>query len=286
MKRAAIATLLLASTCFAMTSAVENVTDALTPEERVAEFMAEWGDMVEMVSLEDYLNEAEAEAKSISGLNTTQIKSRRLADPFSLLNSAITSVTGAWSSITSAFGSKYEEQLLESHFDNGWKKFKQKTKVFKGTGLKYKDSKKFFGNIVKMISLPSQYKGSFYQIIDWIQFFDDQTWSEHDTQFAQGKGGTDSSFTMFARNDRDNQKLDVLFLTCDQKFKLADNFLVISQSSSKLGGLFSSSKIKIKKMKAGLKTQDLQFVSSYFKLLAFQQVAIAQGLQPPPDPRF
>ena len=48
----------------------------------------------------------------------------------------------------------------------------------------------------------------------------------------------------------------------------------------------SKDAIKIKKMKAGLKTEDLKFISSYFSLLAYQQIAIAQGLQVPPDPQF
>ena len=81
-------------------------------------------------------------------------------------------------------------------------------------------------------------------------------------------------------------KVDVLFMTCKQQFKLAKDFLVISQSKSMLGGLFSSTQIKIKKMDAGLKDRDLQFVSSYFSLLAYQQVAIAEGLPAPPDPSF
>merc|ERR1712216_385270 len=99
-------------------------------------------------------------------------------------------------------------------------------------------------------------------------------------------GGDDSSFTMFSRNRQDDEKMDVLFLTCSQKFKLADNYMVISESSSKLGGLFSSTKIKIKKMKAGLKTEDLKFISSYFSLLAYQQIyrAGAPGAARPPVP--
>lgn len=283
MKRAATATLLIVSSCLALTTAVENVTREPTDEELVAEFMANWGDQVEMVSLDEFLNQN----KSIGDLNATHNRDRKLDDdPFALLNDAISSITSSWSSITSAFGSKNEQQLLESHFDNGWKKFKQKTKVFKGAGLKYKNSKSFFKNIIKMIKLPSQYHSSFYQILDWVKFFDEQTWSEHDTQFSMGKGGDDSTFTMFTRNDQANQKLDVLFLTCAQKFKLADNYLVMSESKSSLGGLFSSSKIKIKKIKAGLKTEDLKFISSYFSLLAYQQVALANGLQVPPDPQF
>jgi len=246
--------------------------------EREAEFMRQWGHVFTMVSLDEYLEEAANRTASAHGRKLLQ------ANPFSMLETAIGSITGAWSGITSAFGSSYEEQLLETHMDNGWKKFKQATKVFKGTGLATGNLPMFLDNIVDMINLPSKYRSDFNQIAQWIALFDDQTWSQHDTQFSMGKGGDDSSFTMYSRNLV--TKVDVLFLTCSQDFELADNYMVISESSSKLGGLFSSSKIKIKKMKAGLKTEDLKFISSYFTLLAYQQIAIAQGLQVPPDPQF
>jgi hypothetical protein len=251
-----------------------------TLAEGEAEFMREWGHIFTMVSLDEYLEEAANRTTSAHGRKLLQ------ANPFGMLETAIGSITGAWSGITSAFGSKYEEQLLDTRMDNGWKKFKQKTKVFKGAGLTYKNLPSFMKKIPKMIGLQSAYKKDFMQITEWMQFFDDQTWSQHDTQFSMGKGGKDSSFTMFSRNRQSEEKMDVLFLTCSQTFKLADNYMVISQSSSKLGGLFSSSKIKIKKMKAGLKTEDLKFISAYFTLLAYQQIAIAQGLQVPPDPQF
>jgi hypothetical protein len=251
-----------------------------TLAEGEAEFMREWGHIFTMVSLDEYLEEAANRTTSAHGRKLLQ------ANPFGMLETAIGSITGAWSGITSAFGSKYEEKLEDTRMDNGWKKFKQKTKVFKGAGLTYKNLPSFMKKIPKMIGLQSAYKKDFMQITEWMQFFDDQTWSQHDTQFSMGKGGEDSSFTMFSRNRQSEEKMDVLFLTCSQTFKLADNYMVISESSSKLGGLFSSSKIKIKKMKAGLKTEDLKFISAYFTLLAYQQIAIAQGLQVPPDPQF
>lgn len=207
-------------------------------------------------------------------------------NPFDMLMQAIQQITGAWQSIVNAFKSSYSEQLLESHLNNGWKKYKQGTKVFKGAGLGYDKIDEFFGDIRSMIDIPAQYNKDFDQQIEWIKFFDNTTWSEHNTQFSQGTGGTDSMFTMFARNRQEDQKVDVLFLTCDQQFKLADDYFVISESKSILGGIFSSTKIKFKKKPAALQDKDLMFVSSYFSLLAYQQIALAEGASAPPDPSF
>eukprot|EP00939_MAST-03C_sp_MAST-3C-sp1_P003022 g3022.t1 len=207
-------------------------------------------------------------------------------NPFDLLMEAIQKITSAWQSIVSAFGSKYEEQLLESHLNNGWAEFKEATKVFKGAGLAYSDMDSFFADIRGMVGIPDEYKDDFDNQIQWIKFFDNTTWSEHDTQFSSGTGGSDKIFTMYANNHLDEHKVDVLFLTCEQEFKLADDYFVISEHKSILGGLFDSTKIKFKKKPAAISDADLMFVSEYFSLLAYQQIALAEGVAAPPDPSF
>ena len=171
-------------------------------------------------------------------------------------------------------------------FGNGWSKFKASTKVFKGAGLEYAKSDEFFTDIQSMVDIPSKYKKDFNDQIKWIKFFDNITWSEHNTQFASDSGGSDTMFTMYARNREDDQKIDCLFLTVGEEFKLAPNYFVISESKSILGGLFSSTKLKFKKMDAGITDEQLMFVSEYFSLLAYQQIALAEGMSAPPDPSF
>ena len=44
--------------------------------------------------------------------------------------------------------------------------------------------------------------------------------------------------------------------------------------------------VKFKKKKASISDADLMFVSEYFSLLAYQQIALAEGIAAPPDPSF
>jgi len=211
---------------------------------------------------------------------------KETGNPFEMLIQAIQQITGAWQSIVNAFKSTYEEQLLDTHLNNGWSKYKQATKVFKGAGLAYDKTDEFFADIQSMIAIPDKYKDDFNKQIEWIKFFDNTTWSGHDTQFSQGKGGSDTIFTMYARNREDDGKIDVLFLTCSQEFELADDYFVISEHKSILGGLFDHTEIKFKKKPAAISDKDLMFVSEYFSLLAYQQIALAEGISAPPDPQF
>ena len=234
-------------------------------------FLAKWSDVVTTVNFNKQVNSS----KYTDG-----------EDPFDLLIDAINKITGAWSGIVSAFKSEYEEQLLESHLQNGWSEFKQATKVFKGAGLDYSKTDDFFSDIRSMIGIPDKYASDFDKQIEWIKFFDNVTWSEHNTQFQSGKGGDDTTFSMYARNSADDNKIDDLFLTCSEEFKLAPDYFVISEHRSILGGLFDHTEIKFKEKPASITDQDLTFVSEFFSLLAYQQIALAEDLPSPPDPSF
>ncbi len=111
-------------------------------------------------------------------------------------------------------------------------------------------------------------------------------WSQHDTTFNIKDGGSSSHFTMFANNNQNTSKIDVLFLTMAEDFKLAPDIFVISQSHSYLGGLFSSTTLKFEKKPAAITDEELTFVSQFFLLLAYQEIALAEGLPAPPDPNL
>jgi hypothetical protein len=246
-----------------------------------AAFLQKWAGVVERVhvgdeALDDAVMVEAATRRALEGDN-----------PFSLLLQALQQISSTWSSIVNAFKSSYSKEIADKEFANGWSKFKAATKVFKGAGLAGSKTDEFFRDIQGLIQLPSKYEKDFQQQIEWIKLFDNFTWSEHNTQFAQGKGGTDTMFSMFAKNRHDAQEtMDVLFMTCAQEFKLADNYFVISESKSILGGIFSKTDLKFKKIPAGITSEELMFVSEYFSLLAYQQLALAEGTKVPPDPSF
>jgi len=258
------------ATCLAVLLAGAS---ALTPED----FVLKWGPNGRGVVQELLL----ADLSSLSKLED--------GDPFGGLWDIISKITGAWQSIVNAFKTTYSEEIADKEFNNGWSKFKASTRAFKGAGLAYSDEDEFFTDIKTMIQLPSKYSDDFDKQIEWIKFFDESTWSSHDTQFDIGKTGSDSNFQMYAKKRGNGEdKLDVLFLTVAQEFHKADNYFVISQTHSYLGGIFSKTELKVKKVPAGLTDEDITFVSDFFELQAYQQLAMASGGQVPvpPDPTF
>jgi len=270
----------------AKSKAAESATDAVTEISPEDEFMAKWGPaghgVVTFVTMEEVLKQKREGRKLLQAPPAPGGG----GNPFAMLNSIIGSVTGAWSSIVNAFKTSFSQQLDQTQFHRGWSKFKEQTKVFKGQGLHYSKAPEFFADIRKMISIPDKYSKDFDNIINFIQFFDKEFWSEHDTTFDIKKGGQSSHFTMMANNNQNASTIDTLFITCAEQFKLAPDVFVITESHSYLGGIFSSSTIKFDQRPAGLSTEDLQFVSQYFLLLAYQEIALAENLPQPPDPGF
>ena len=64
-------------------------------------------------------------------------------------------------------------------------------------------------------------------------------WSQHDTTFNIKEGGSCSHFTMMANNNQNTSKIDTVFLTLAEEFKLAPDVFVITESHSYLGNPIS-----------------------------------------------
>jgi len=187
------------------------------------------------------------------------------------LAGAVNSVTSAWSGIVSAFGSSYSKELQDMKLNRGFDKFRSSMKVFVGEGFPHSKSKEFLGDLSKRLSIPSAYKKDFQFLAKWIQFFDQQTWTQSDITFGKGKGGKTSNFNFFAKNT--GTKMDFTYVTCSNDFKLAPDLYVWVTRQSKMGGLFQSTKTEIQKKPASINEEQLKFVSEWFLLLAYQELA-------------
>jgi len=247
--------------------------------------MKKWGHMVQMVSVAELIEHS----SNVTGRRLMQTPPAPPApgsNPFAMLNSIIQAITGDWSSIVSAFKSSYSEQLDYEQLTRGWSKFKEATKVFKGEGLTYDKAPEFFQDIQSMIQIPANYSKDFQQMVQFIQFFDKEYWSEHTTTFNIGKGGSASHFTMMANNNQNTSKIATLFLTQTEEFALAPDVFVITESHSYLGGIWSTAKLKFDERPAAISSEQIQFVNQYFLLLAYQEIALAEGMPAPPNPNF
>jgi len=186
---------------------------------------------------------------------------------------AVNSVTSAWSGIVSAFKSTYSKELQDMKTNRGFDKFKQSTKAFSGQGLPGDRAEDFMNDLAGRLAIPDSYREDFRMLARWIQFFDDQTWTQSDITFSKGSGGKANNFNFFSRNKGGEGKIDIVYLVCNQDFALADDLYVWVTRQSRLGGLFESTKTEIEKKPAAISNEQIKFVSEYFLLLAYQELA-------------
>ena len=108
-----------------------------------AAFLAKWADILSVTTVDDEVlmggnwrmaafNGAPGHGRGLQGPPPTPG-----SNPFAALIAAIQQITGAWQSIVNAFKSSYSEEIADKEFANGWSKFKESSKVFKGAGLAY-----------------------------------------------------------------------------------------------------------------------------------------------------
>jgi len=189
------------------------------------------------------------------------------------LAGAITSVTDAWKGIVGAFASSYSKELQDIKLNRGFDKFRSSMKAFAGEGMPYDQTEAFLGDLAGRLAIPDSYKADFQFMAKWVQFFDSQTWTQSDVTFKKGNGGKTSNFNFFARNRPEDGKMDITYVTCGQDFQLADDLYVWVTRRSTMGGLFSSTKTEIEKKPAAITQDQLKFVSEWFLLLAYQELA-------------
>ena len=167
--------------------------------------------------------------------------------------------------------------------NRGFDSFKSSMKTFSGEGLPHERSEEFLNDLSGRLDIPAQYRDDFQFMAKWVQFFDSQTWTQSDINFSKGKGGTTNNFNFFAQNRPEDGKMNIVYVTCNQDFSLADDIYVWVTRKSTLGGLFSSTKTEIEKKPAAITQEQLQFVSEWFLLLAYQELSRFMGIACPGD---
>ena len=73
---------------------------------------------------------------------------------------------------------------------------------------------------------------------------DEETWSAYHILFSVGTQGDCKFVSILAHHNSTSGKIDLLLSDMQSTFKLAPDVMVIQESRSVLGGIYSDSKIK------------------------------------------
>lgn len=108
---------------------------------------------------------------------------------------------------------------------------------------------------------------------------DEETWSAYHMLFSMGSGGDCKFVTILAHHNGTSGKIDMLLSDMQASFKLAPDVMVIQESKSVLGGIYSDSKIRLKELPRGVTEDDMKAVFDFFYIVAFKNFADLVGLK-------
>ena len=108
---------------------------------------------------------------------------------------------------------------------------------------------------------------------------DEQTWTAYQSVFSVGQNGECKFVTILAHRNETSNKIDFLLSDMKATFKLAPDVLVIQDSKSVLGGIYSDSKIRLQEMPRSLTNDDLKAVFDFFYIVAFKNFADLLGIK-------
>lgn len=214
-------------------------------------------------------------------------KGRRLLLPlaFGGLLPSIQAGVKIFQTIVSFFGKTYTEQLVASHLDNGYSKFKTSSEAQTVAGVPHNNLPRFLELLARKFGMEGAEKDLFIEDNRWAAYtMGGKDWKDERYVFSVGKGGNARTAAVYINNDMNSMKVNVLFIISKTEFKLAPDVFVILCSTTRFWS--TSHKIKYKKYPANIKAKDIEFVSNYGNLIAIQLLADMAGLTAPKDPNF
>ena len=189
------------------------------------------------------------------------------------LSKIVDSVNSSWKNIVGTFSSSYSKELQSMETDRGFDSFRANMKTFLGRGIPHNKVEEFLGDLSLLIEIPDNYRKYFNFMSKWVMYSDADVWVQSDITFSKSNGGKANNFNFFSQNLPDEEKINVVYITCDQEFELAPDTYVWVTRESNLGGLFSKTKTEIETKPTTITESQLKFVSEWFLLLAYQELA-------------
>jgi hypothetical protein len=155
----------------------------------------------------------------------------------------------------------------------GFTYFNQKSTVLKALDIPASRADEFIRALILDYNLPS--KGSFML---GLTYSDDFAWDSIQYLYSPSMNGSYRSLTLFKNGDSINNTASFFVIDIDANWDLAPDLLIITKSTSILGGLWSSSKQSIQEVPHILSLDEAMKLQQFFMLIAMGNMGNTFGL--------
>lgn len=170
------------------------------------------------------------------------------------------------------------DPFLAKVMKNGFKSYQSTAKVefLSGVNTMYVDG--YIGFLATQLGVPANRIESFKADMELATFVDRTTWKEVDFLFNLGKGQAKFVTVLTALNP-EGTMLDFIVADIGATFEIGDDVFISTSTKSSFFGLFSKTKLKIKKVPTVMTQKSIELIFRYFKSIAFEQFAKFRGIK-------
>jgi len=138
---------------------------------------------------------------------------------------------------------------------------------------------KYLSHLNDKIKVPAKYQKALSDVIEEIQWADDNIWQCNNVIFSTGVGGQVKMAAVLAHHDDKNQKYDFVLTDITATFELGDDILIVNKSKSVLGGIYESDEDKIVHVPRNITPEDIKAVMSFFQIVSMKTIAENLGIK-------
>lgn len=206
-----------------------------------------------------------------------------IMEKISGLSNGILCIMNGIQSVLQAFKSSKSTIIKRIIEKQGFDSFVGKTTIFmsKGVAASRLDTYK---SVFKTLSkIPSEYTDIVNNFIEGIEYVDGDAWNSFDFLF-DNKVPTDDSTTYATCLGTHNQGPDTYdFFTISNKinFKLAPNIMIMEDSLSVAGGIYSHQKERIVYLPREITKEDIKLIMTFFQGVSFKALGKLFGMKLP-----
>jgi hypothetical protein len=167
--------------------------------------------------------------------------------------------------------------------DLGFDTFTQNAQIESFKQLKGSFFDRFADHVTSQLDVNPDLQPIVKGYLEQAQFAKANTWNMYRTMYSV-HNSSDANYFCLMTNRNDQNNFDVYMVQMSNSFKLEPDLLVIRNSTSELGGLFSDSTENVYKTPHTLTKNDLKTLLDYFDLISYNSFMKYFGKAPPSYP--
>jgi hypothetical protein len=194
-------------------------------------------------------------------------------DPLDLIKKGVNTVINWWPNILADFKSTEKSEIKEKLQQKGFNHFTASTTLDHVENLEAEYVQEYLDLLAEELQIPENKSESFKKHLNLLPHLSKNEFSVYDIAYDTGVGGECKYVAVVYTNNRENQTSSFLVANIKATFEMAPDILVMHETRSIVGGLYSSDNIKYKYQDRPIQEEDVELVFDFFKVAAFKKFA-------------